>query len=183
MQEQNNFPNIKPIQLKEEQNNSPNKANEKEINKNNKYIKDKKNFLNLLGCFGYFFFTLIGLLFFILNYFYTKNAFDENKNVVLPAEKFCTKAIQIMAKCLKDNSFNKCQNENKYMEHCYEEVHIFNQKCYVFISELELCYRKNKFKKKSNKCDELEKDLIKCGSYYKHFNFKDINIKDLFSIK
>ena len=183
MQEENNFPKINPIKLKEEQNNDQNKNIKKEKEKNNKCFNDKNNFFNLLSCFGYFFFLFLILLIFSLNYYYTKNAFDDNKNVILPAEKFCTKVIQVMAKCLRENAFSKCQSENKYMEYCYEEVHLFNQRCYVFISELELCYRKNKFKKQSNKCNDLEKDLIRCGSYYKHFNIKEINIKDLFTIK
>ena len=50
MQEENNFPKIKPIKLKEDQNNDPNKNIKKE--KNNKCTNDKNNFLNLLNCFG-----------------------------------------------------------------------------------------------------------------------------------
>ena len=86
MQEENNFPKIKPIKLKEEQNNDPNKNIKKEKEKNNKCFNDKNNFLNLLNCFGYFFFLFLILLIFSLNYYYTKNAFDDNKNVILPAE-------------------------------------------------------------------------------------------------
>ena len=72
----------------------------------------------------------------------------------------------------------KVKYENKYLEYCYEEVHKFNQRCYIFISELELCYRKNNNKK--NKCKNLENDLISCGINFKYFNIKDFKIINLF---
>ena len=190
MQEENKFPKIKSVKLKEEQNNQ--NKNSKDNNNNNKIEKENKNknkcvnkttFLNILSCFGYFFFLFLIISIFSLNYYYTKNAFDENKNVILPADQLCKIVINNMANCLEEKTFNKCLNENKNMEYCYDEVHFFNQKCYIFISELELCYRKNRFIKGNNKCKDLEKNLIKCGSSYKHMNIKEIKIKDLFALK
>ena len=181
MNNENNFSKIKPIKLKEEQNISNKNKNDvkKEKTINNKCI-NKKKVLNILGCFGYFFFILLFLSIFTLNYYYTKNSFDENKNIIIPAEKLCRNVTHNMAKCLEEKTYSKCQNENKNMEYCYEEAHIFNQKCYIFISELELYYRK--YKNENRKIKNFEKDLIICGSSYKHINIKEIKIKELFTL-
>ena len=64
------------------------------------------------------------------------------------------------------------------MEYCYEDVNVFNQKCHVFISELELGYRKNK--SENSKYKDIKDDLILCGKNFKFFSIKDFNLKDLF---
>ena len=184
MNDSNKYPNIKPIELKEEKNN----RNENNIQQNkNENIKINniyqkcinKGIKDILNCFIYFIFLSFIFLIFIFNYKHTKNAFDENKNILIKADKLCKTAINIMSKCLSINRRAKyCNNENKYLEHCYEEVHIFNQRCHMFISELELCYRKNNNNK--NKCKDLENDLISCGTHFKYFNIKNFKIIDLF---
>ena len=187
MKNENNFPNIKPVELKEEQNDSnknkeENKMDKENINNNNKKCINEK-IKNISFCFFYFIFFSFLMAFFVLNYFYTKNAFDDNKNILIPAEKLCTEKINALAKCFKEKTNKKCSNEEKYLETCYDQVHSLNQKCYVFISELELCYRKNNNDKdKNNKCENIEKDLILCGTGYKYFTIKNINLKDLFSL-
>ena len=184
MNNENNFPSIKPVKLKEEQKENDLNNNINKVNENITKCKNK-NFLNLLSCFSYFFFFILILSIFALNYYYTKNAFNENKNIILPADRLCQNAINSLNSCLNknDTNFYKCSNENKKLENCYEEAHTFNQKCYIFISELELCYRKNKFKKESNVCKGLENDLNICSSRYRQINIKEIKIKDLFTLK
>ena len=181
MKNEINISNIKPVKLKEEQNDSnknKNNANKEKVI-NNKCI-NKKKILNILSCFGYFFFILLFLSIFVLNYYYTKNSFDENRNIIIPAENICKNMIYNLAKCIEEKSFSRCQNEKKNMENCYEDSFIFNQKCYIFINELELYYRKSNYKKDSKKINDLEKDLILCSSSYKHINIKEIKIKELF---
>ena len=184
MDNKNNFPKIKPVKLKEEQKTNESNQNQKEKVKEKDNIKPKNKIsLNILSCYGYLFFFLLFISIFALNYYYTENAFNDNKTVILPADKLCQKVIKIMANCLKEKNFPKCQTENRNMEICYEQVHTFNQKCYIIISELELCYRKNKFIKNRNKCENIEKDLILCGSSYRYFFIKEFKIKDLFTLK
>ena len=74
---------------------------------------------------------------FVLNYIKTKDAFKDNKYIILPVEKLCINTIKMLENCLKEKSSDKCQNENKATEHCYDESYNFSQICFIYISELE----------------------------------------------
>ena len=186
MKNENNFPNIKPVELKEEQtdtnkNKEENKIDKDKENNKNKCINEKIK--NISFCFFYFIFFFLIISYFVFNYFHAKNAFDENKNIMISADKLCNEKINNLTKCFKEKANKKCINEEKYLETCYEQVNLFNQKCYVFISELELCYRKNNKSDKNNKCKNIEKNLILCGARYKNFSLKNItNLKNLFTL-
>ena len=180
MKDINKFPKIKPVKLKEESNQN---------NIQNNFQKDKrnidkcinKNMKGIFNCSIYFMFFILFILIFVLNYYYTKNAFAENKNIIIPAEKLCIKRLNEMADCLNEKLHKDCQTKQKNLELCYDEVYSFNQKCYIIISELELCYRK--YDKDNKKCKNIENELISCGLYFKHFSFKSIKIKELFVLK
>ena len=182
MNDSNNFPNIKPVKLKEEKNNK-NETNPQQNNNQKEKIKNinkkclNKGIKDIFNCFIYFVFLVFIFLIFIFNYIHTKNAFDENKNILIPADKLCKSFINKVANC-ENVKPNKCINETKALESCYEEVHTFNQRCHIFISELELCYKKNSNKK--NKCKDLENDLISCGINF-NFTIKKFKLIDLFN--
>ena len=171
MKERNNFPNnIKPTKLKEE------------INKNNKKNSEKsKNFKiakykGFNYCLLYLIIFLLIIALFVLNYIKTKDAFNDNKYIIVPAEKLCNQTIKIFENCLREKLLAKCYIENKAVEHCYDESHTFNQMCFVYISELELCLRKNN--NDSKKCENYIYEVIKCGALYRHLKIeKDYLIK------
>ena len=172
MKERNNFPNIKPAKLKEEINKNNNLKN-CEKSKNFKIAKYK----GFNYCLLYLIIFLLIISLFILNYIKTKDAFKDNKYITLPAEKLCNNTIKIFENCLREKkSLQKCYIENKAIEHCYEESYTFNQICFVYISELELCLRKNNNDNKQ--CDKHIYEIIKCGSLYRHLKIeKDYLIK------
>ena len=181
MTDSNKYPNIKPIKLKEEKNNENENNVQQDKNQKEKISSIYKKCINkgikdIFNCFIYFIFLSFVFFIFIFNYKHTKNAFDENKNIIIQADKLCKVTIKNMSNCL--NEKKKCYNENRNLEYCYEEVHLFNQRCHIFISELELCYKKNNNKK--NKCKDLENDFISCGMIFNYFNIKDFKIIDLF---
>ena len=183
MNDSNKYPNIKPVKLEEEKNNKnensiqQNKEQKEKINN----IKKKclnESIKNSFCCFTYFIFYSFIIFLFVFNYYLTKNAFDENKNIIIPADKLCKNTTNNLAKCLKHKEKAKnCITENKILEYCYEDANIFNQKCGVFISELELGYRKNK--SADSKYKDIKNDLILCGKNFRFFSLKDFNLKDL----
>lgn len=170
MKEIKEFPNIKPTKLKEE------------INKDNleNNLKSKKNkiskYKGIKYCLLYLllFSTIISL--FVFNYMQTKDAFKYNKYITLSSEKLCSNVIKNFGKCYKEKALAKCHSENKAIEQCYDEAYKMNQICYVYISELELCLRKNKNQKK---CENNFYDVIKCGSNYRHLNIERDYLKEL----
>ena len=171
------IPNIKPIQLNEEPTDI-HQQNNNEIKQSNN--NKKFSHFGSLFCLLYFIIVLLFILLFILNYIYTKNAFDQNKNIILPPEKLCNNVIDDYLNCKKIDKFKKICEFRK-IELCYDEVNIFNQKCFIFISELELCYRKNKNNKKT-KCKNEINDMLMCGKNYKNMHIKNItNLKEIFS--
>ena len=184
MNDSNKYPNIKPVKLEEEKNNKnensiqQNKEQKEKINN----IKKKclnESIKNSFCCFTYFIFYSFIIFLFVFNYYLTKNAFDENKNIIIPADKLCKNATNNLAKCFKHKEKAKnCITENKILEYCYEDANIFNQKCGVFISELELGHRKNK--SADSKYKDIKNDLILCGKNFRFFSLKDFNLKDLF---
>ena len=171
MKERNNFPNIKPTKLKEEIN--KNNLKNGEISKNFKIAKYK----GFNYCLLYLIIFLLIISLFILNYIKTKDAFKDNKYIILPAEKLCNNTIQLFQNCLKEKSLQKCYVENKATEHCYDESYTFNQICFVYISELELCLRKNNNDNK--KCGNKINDIIKCSSFYRHLHIEKDYLKNI----
>ena len=171
MKENNNniFPNIKPVKLKEEINNNNNNLKQKQSNK----IKLNGSiycllYLLFLSCISYLF---------ILNYLKTKDAFKDNKYINLSPEILCDKAMKELTDCLKVSDMIRCQYFNTNLELCYDETFLLNQICFVFISELELCLRKNN--NNSNKCNDYINAIIRCGNAYKHINLKKDYLKEI----
>ena len=171
MKENNKFPNIKATKLEEEINKD---------SQNNNFQKKKEKSCNYKGinyCLLYLilFFSIIS--FFVLNYMNTKDAFKENKYITLSSEKLCNTTIKTLELCIKEKTLAKCQIENKALELCYDEAYNMNQICFVFISELDLCLRKNK--NNSNQCDNYFKDVVKCGTIYRHLQINKEYLKDI----
>ena len=176
------------------------------LNKNNSYSHINYNFLNAncRNCFSkeklkslrvknmYIFalypkmkFCLIYLLIFlslatfiILNYYKTKDVFDKNKYVLLPAEKICNKSLIIFSECIKEkNNCDKCVYENKAVEDCYDEANLMNQLCFIYLSELELCLR-NSEKQKDN-CKMQFNEVIDCSSLYRYLQIDTEYLKEI----
>lgn len=165
MKEGNEFPNIKPSKLKEE------------IKNNNSNIKISK-YRGFNYCLIYFisFSLIISLI--VLNYIKTKDAFKENKYIILPADKLCNKKIEILEECIKDKKeLSKCINENREVENCYNDSYTFNKICFVYISDLELCLRKNNHD--NNKCDKYLNEIIKCTSAFRYLKVEKDDVKKL----
>lgn len=167
MKEVNNFPNIKPTKLKEEI---------QKDNRNNSLKMKKINLSEYKGikyCLLYLVIFSFIIYLFILNYLKTNDAFKDNKNIVLSAEKLCNKTIKALAECIKEKTNTKCHSENRALEYCYDEVYTMNQVCFVYISELELCLRKNNNDTKN--CNSYINEVIRCGSIFRHLQIeKDI---------
>ena len=173
MKEIKQFPNIKAIKLKEEINKDNLKNNFK-----TKKIKISK-YKGIKYCLLYIFLFSSIITFFAFNFIKTKDVFEDNKYIILSAEKLCSNVIKIFAKCYKEKEkvLAKCINENKAVEHCYDEAYKMNQICYVYISELELCLRKNK--NQNQKCENNFYDVIKCGANYRHLNIERDYLKEI----
>ena len=164
--EVNEYPNIKAIKLKEEE------------NKDNNTLKlNKLNYKGAKYCFLYFIMLSVLISVFTLNYLKTKDAFKDNKYISLSSEILCNKTIKILAECTKTKSLLKCHYENKAVEYCYDEAHTMNQVCFVYISELELCLRKNNNDNK--KCGNKINDIIKCSSFYRHLHIEKDYLKNI----
>ena len=168
MKEVNEFPNIKPAKLKEE------------INKNNTKNSLKSKNFKILKYKGFNYCLLYLLIFsfviflFIFNYIKTKDVFKDNKFIILPSEKLCNKALKLLEQCLKEKPLLKCNFENKEVEICYDESYIFNQVCFVYISDFDLCLRKNNNDYK--KCENYLNEILKCGSFYRHLKVEKDNL-------
>ena len=168
--EGNEFPNIKVVKLEEEENKD---------NNNSSKIKIKRysNYKGIKYCFLYFILFSMIIIAFALNYLNTKDAFKDNKYITLPSEILCNKTIKILEECMKTKNVLKCQYESKAVEHCYDESYTLNQVCFVYISELELCMRKNNNDNK--KCGSKINDVIKCSSIYRHLHIEKDYLKDI----
>lgn len=171
MKEVNEFPNIKPSKSKEE----INKNNINNSLKSDKAIVSKYKGLNY--CLIYFIVFSSIVTFFILNYVKTKDSLKENRYVNLQAEILCNNRIKALRDCMKVKDLAKCQIENRELEHCYDESNTMNQICFIYISELELCLRKNK--KGNKKCDNQINDVIRCGSIYRHLKIEKEYLKTI----
>jgi len=171
MKEMNNFPNIKPTKLKEEI---------QKDNRNNSLKIKKINLSEYKGikyCLLYLMIFSFIIYLFILNYLKTNDAFKDNKYIVLSAEKLCNKTIKTLAECIKEKTNAKCYSENKALEYCYDEVYNMNQVCFVYISELELCLRKNNNDTKN--CNNNINEVIRCGSIFRHLQIEKDILKEI----
>ena len=171
MKEIEQFPNIKAIKLREEINNDNLKNNLK-----SKKLKNSK-YKGIKYCLLYLLLFSIIISFFVFNFLQTKDAFKDNKYITLSEEKLCNNVIKNFAECYKEKALAKCQTENKAVEHCYDESYKMNQICYIYISELELCLRKNK--NQNQKCENNFYDVTKCGSNYRHLNIDRDYLKEI----
>ena len=171
MKEIDQFPNIKATKLEEEIN--------KNNLKNNLKLKKLKisKYKGIKYCILYLLLFSIIISFFVYNFIKTKDAFKDNKYITLSAEKLCSNVIKIFMECYKEKTLVKCITENKAVEHCYDEAYKMNQICYVYISELELCLRKNK--NQNQICENNFYDVIKCASNFRHLNIERDYLKEI----
>ena len=171
MKEIDQFPNIKATKLEEEIN--------KDKLKNNLKLKKLKitKYKGIKYCILYLLLFSTIISFFVYNFIKTKDAFKDNKYITLSAEKLCSNVIKIFMECYKEKTLVKCITENKAVEHCYDEAYKMNQICYVYISELELCLRKNK--NQNQICENNIYDVIKCASNFRHLNIERDYLKEM----
>lgn len=127
-----------------------------------------------------YFVVVVGIFaFFLINYLSTKNAFEENKFILLPPDKLCQKTLKVFSDCLKNKSISdRCFYENKAVEQCYDESNSLNRLCFIYLSELELCLRTNG-KTFVDKCEINFREVVDCGSTYKYLQLDSDYLKKI----
>ena len=132
--------------------------------------RQKKFFLNFY-IYIYLCIYLLIIIFFLLNFMYTKNILNEDKNIYFLPKDLCNKILNIFLECIKNKNDNniKCYSENNAVEDCYDETNDLNHLCKFYIKGLELCLKKNKDKTNlKNKCKNELNDIVICGRYYEY---------------
>jgi hypothetical protein len=119
-----------------------------------------------------FYFLIIFIIYFsfFINFLMTRNSFSKNNYIAIKPEIICNKYSINFNKCLEDNKENKekCNNEGKELEGCYDNLMYFNKRCQAYLSEYDLCIREKKT------CPIVKSDLFQCIKKYKYFNYQDI---------
>ena len=137
------------------------------ISNSNQPIK-KKTYIS--SVFFYFFIIFVIYFSFFVDFLMTKNSFAKNKYVTIKPEIICNKYSINFNKCLDENKDNKekCNNEGKELEGCYDSIMSFNKRCQAYLSEYDLCIREKK------SCSLIKSDLNQCSKRYKYINYQDI---------
>lgn len=126
----------------------------------------------------YIIFFIGVLIFSIINYFETTNAFDDNRTIQLNPEFLCKPLNQILNLCLDQYKNNTppgeivldCNQQSSEVQKCYDRVDHFNKKCFLYLSEYEECLRDEKKKSNDannakNQCHSLHNELNLCNPY------------------
>lgn len=107
-------------------------------------MKDHKKEFPLLNvckykqCFLSCNFILALSIFLLINYLHTNSEFDKNKTVrLLPLEN-CSNYIDEYKSCMEKGDL-VCTKENHNVLTCYDNIHDFNLKCGIYLSEAKLC--------------------------------------------
>ena len=177
MKEINEFPNIKPTKLREEINkNNSNLQNIKNIS-NRQKLKINEKYKGIKFCILYIILFISLISIFIINYLKTKDSFKENKFINISSEKLCNKTIKAFSECIKEKTLIKCQYENKAVEYCYDESYSMNLMCFTYISELNLCLRKNNNDPKF--CEDNIYEIVRCASIYRFLKLDKEYLKQI----
>jgi len=177
MKEINEFPNIKPTKLREEINkNNSNLQNIKNIS-NRQKLKINEKYKGIKFCILYIILFISLISIFIINYLKTKDSFKENKFINISSEKLCNKTIKAFSECIKEKTLIKCQYENKAVEYCYDESYSMNLMCFTYISELNLCLRKNNNDAKF--CENNIYEIVRCASIYRFLKLDKEYLKQI----
>ncbi len=115
------------------------------------------------------------VIFFLVNLIFTVNAFENNKVITMKAEVICRQFISEHNQCLNKyrnktepaQIIDECLSQNINLQYCYDQVHKYNKKCYVYFSEFERCVRNNEKNNNSkedlrNICREFTEDIKRC---------------------
>ena len=123
-----------------------------------------------------YFFLVIGYLvmisslftFMVVNYFITKDAFEENEDILLNPALICKEFIKDYHTCLNnrlsENKTDMCMFYNNRLTECYDQVSSFNDKCSIYLSESNLCLKKQQLYNNTS-CNSIINDLIICNNY------------------
>jgi hypothetical protein len=108
---------------------------------------------------------------FLVNFICTYDNFKDNKYIHINPEVICGIQIKEHNECLnqyrnKTDSniiIEECVGANMRLQTCYDQVDIYNRKCFMYMSEFEKCVRDTlavNNKNRNNKIDFLRE---KCG--------------------
>ena len=167
-QNQNSFKEVSVIQSKESDSNSKKSS--------------LKNFVLYISII-----VIIYILLFI-NYLKTNNWYEENLHFInLQPISICGDYMKNLEKCInniqKSASMIKregsnyvydtkliCQEENNRLQSCFDKVHLFSQRCQIYLNDLYIC--KNKKKESLSKC--INNNLINCWRTYNIINITKV---------
>jgi hypothetical protein len=137
------------------------------------YIKDLHNTEPKYCCI---YLVIVSFIFVIfgINLSFTINTFDENRIIQLSPEIICKGLINDWNICLNKNDNNtnnqtleesKCAFQRKHTQKCYDNISNLNKKCFMYLSEIDLCVKNSidlNIKNKSLLSDTL---IEKCSNY------------------
>jgi hypothetical protein len=123
----------------------PKEVDINQINKNN----SKKNKWKYCLVQVFIFFALS--LAFLVNFICTYDNFKENKYIHMSPQLICSSQIKEHNECLNKHRnqtdpreiIEECMGANMRLQTCYDQVDIYNRKCFMYLSEFDKCVRDN----------------------------------------
>jgi len=135
-------------------------------------------------------FCALGITF-LVNYICTYDNFRDNRYIHINPETICGIQIKEHNECLNQHRnkteknnlviIEECVGANMRLQTCYDQVDIYNRKCFMYISEFEKCVRdtissgtdknkNNKIEFLRGKCNEEIGSIHVCTSDYVVFD-------------
>ncbi len=150
-----------------------------------KEMPSKTNISHALYYIFYFSVIILVYALFFINYSKTNNWYEENTHYInLRPISICTGYIKKFEICLNESKKSTnmlkregdkyvydtktiCKEDNDKLQTCFDDVHLFSQRCQIYLNELYLC------KNKGNKIKAcINNNLVSC---WRPFNLVDIN--------
>jgi hypothetical protein len=102
-------------------------------------------------CFIHILIFIFLFIIVFINFIVTIDAFDDNKILTMHPDEICDIYIQEHNICLNlnrnitkpDEIIEECASSNLRLQVCYDQVKLYNRKCYMYLSEFEKCFRIN----------------------------------------
>ena len=165
-----------------------NNSNEFKINQPQKK-SSKKKFSQALNYMFYFAFIIIIYFLFFVNFLKTNKWYEENTHYInLNPFSICENYILNFEICINETQKSSvllktegdkysydtkviCKEKNDKLQFCFDNVHLFSQRCQMYLNELYLC--KKKYGNNDNKkC--FKNNLINCWRPYNIINISSV---------
>ena len=169
--------------------NNPNQNTFKEvcvIQSKNREIDNTKTTEKYL--FYYFATIILIYILFFINYLKTSNWYEENRHYInLRPISICDDYIKNLEKCLNETQKSAsmlkkegdyyvydtkiiCKDANEKLQNCFDKVHLFSQRCQIYLNDVYLC--KNQTGSKIDTC--LNNNLVNCWNSYNIINITKV---------